>query len=183
MRNMNAHPEMTTMYGSILKMPLLRITNIINDVFREASFFNDEISELEKIKKNYKQFDKGLWKLDKFLIHSIEPIATRNNFTLWVFHPVYDKYPQTMDSLFSQQPFFAYLKSYEGVDGDFLGTNLDNVSMKIEKTTKKENISIANNFKNEYESSSEDVKRSMEMTLNQNIFYVLEDFKHKVNCL
>ena len=183
MRNMNAHPEMTTMYGSILKIPLLRITNIINDMFRDASFFNNEIKELKKLKDRYKHYKKGLWKLDRFLVHSIEPIAIRNDFTLWVFHPIYDKYPQSMGNLFSQEPFFACLKSFKGANDDFIATNINNVSIKAESTLKDENIIISNRYHKQFDSSPDKVKRAMEMTLNQNIFYALEDFKHKVNCL
>ncbi|MFY0603255.1 MAG: HEPN domain-containing protein [Flavobacteriaceae bacterium] len=181
MRNMNAHPEMTNMYGTIIKKPLLKITNIINDIFRDSSFFHEEIDQLKKLKKDYAKFKNGLWKLDKYLIHSIEPIAYRNGYSLWVFYPIYNTYPQKKDDLISLKPFHAYLKMHKGSEKKFIGKNSNNILIEMKKTNKKENIQILTNYKLQYKQSPNEIKKIMKMINNQNISFIYEEFKHKFN--
>ena len=59
MRNMNAHPEVGTIYGMILKLPLIRLTNIINDIFRTKEFFIREEKVLKIAQVNTKHLKKG----------------------------------------------------------------------------------------------------------------------------
>ena len=88
MRNMNAHPEMSIMYGSILKLPLIRITNIINDVFREASYFDDAKKKLKLIETQFSKFQNGLYIYKGILIESIIPLGAFNGIFSTGFKPV-----------------------------------------------------------------------------------------------
>ncbi len=183
MRNYNAHPEKTSLYGIVLKMPLIRMTNIINDVFRDPDFFEYENTQLKKVTEDFKEYKNGLWKFGKHLVHSIQPLAVRNNIVLWEFHLVYNKFPQYRDDVTCEEPCYVYTKNQEAKDGDFFGINTDNVSMKIERATEDENINILDIYKKQFNSSPTEVKELMNMHLNQNVYYRLEHFKHFTNPL
>lgn len=177
MRNLNAHPEMTTMYGSILKLPLLRMTNIINDIFKEESFFNNNRDSFYKLQNDFNQLNKGLWIFKKYLIHSIELIWVNGNNSLWLLHPIYKELPQEEGRLFDLEPFFLHLNkiSYDGVI--LTCKTIDNELIKIERTEKKENLLSAKLYENKVESSTEKIKGFVQLTLNHKISFEIEKFK------
>ena len=181
MRNYNAHPEMTTMYGSILRLPLLRLTNTINDIFRERIFFDQNEEKLQKLKQDYIDFEEGLWKIDKYLVCSIRPLLVRGNITFWSLTPVQKKYPQSREEVFSQVPFYAFLKSQKKENGNFYGINHKGVALQIERTSNVKDFEVYQNFKEQYKNSPQEVKQMMGTILNQNMFSIIEGFKNEVN--
>ncbi len=87
MRNMGAHPRPGTLMGSVLKLPILRMINLINDIFREKEFLLEENETVKLLGSEFKTMEKGLWKCDKYLIHAVELLAYRAGYTLWILNP------------------------------------------------------------------------------------------------
>ncbi len=182
MRNMNAHPENTTLYGNILKTPLIRLTNIVNDVFRTKEFFENEDKVFKKMKSDYKVFEAGLWKLDQYLIHSVEVFAVRNDLSLWGFYPVLLNYPsKEEDNLFIIEPFFSIIKHHKIVNDSLILETIDNLKIEINSTIKKENIDRLKNYQNQIDLASEDTKKSVDLIMEQIIGYQIENFKYLIS--
>lgn len=180
MRNHNAHPEMTTMYGSILKLPLLRMTNIINDIFKEEFFFKNNRNSFYKLLNDFNHLKNGLWIFKKCLIHSIEPVWVNGNYSLWLLHPIYKNFPQKEGRLFDLEPFFLHLNEIS-LDGDILiCKTVDDELIKIEKTEKNENVLLAKAYEDKVESSTEKIKGYIQLTLNHKISFEIEKFKNNL---
>lgn len=183
MRNMNAHPDGGTIYGSMLKLPLIRLTNIINEVFRKKDFFEKEEKALNLIQNKYESFKDGLWRLDNVLIHSTEILAIREDSSLWAFYPVRQNYPQNdNDSLYSLEPIYAILRNHTmEEDGSLAGKNVRNAMLELKVDRSPENIAKLNHYKSLINSSQDSRKQMMQMTTNQSIDYQIENFHNVIN--
>ena len=179
MRNMGAHPRPGTLMGSMLKLPILRMTNLINDIFREKEF----LLEAKLLGSEFKGMKKGLWKYDKYLIHSVELLAFRAEYTLWVMKPVGLKFPQIMDEVFYDQPFYITLKNYALRGKDMVGVDAKGYSIVLEKTEKKENIEMLENYRWQLASSAPDVRDTIESMLHHNMDYQIQSFKNTYSAL
>lgn len=177
MRNMNAHPDTTTFYGNILKLPLIRLTNIINDIFKQKEFFEREKECLQIVQKKYKYLKNGLWILDNLLIHSVDILATYEDFSLWAFYPVRETYPQNdNEQLYVLEPIYAIIKHHQIEEGGLTSKNINDGIIELIETTSKENIRKLNYYEDLLNSSEEGTKRSMETSTNHSIDYQIENF-------
>lgn len=182
MRNMNAHPDLNIFYGNILQIPLISMVNIINDIFRTKDFFENEDEIFKKMKSDYKAFESGLWKLDQYLIHSVEVFAVRNDFSLWGFYPVLLNYPsKEKNNLFIIEPFFAIVKHHKIVNDSLILETIDNLKIEINSTIIKENIDSLRNYQNQIDLASVDTKKSVELGVEQSIGCQIEVFKHLIS--
>ena len=182
MRNMNAHPDLNIFYGYILKKPLIRLVNIINDIFRTKVFFENEIRNFQKIKSNYKSLKKGLWILDQYLIHSVEIIAVRNNYSLWAFYPVRLRYPYTKNgNMYVFEPLFAVIKHHKFINNSLTLITYDDVKIELIPTNKTENIEKLKHYQSQIDSTTDKTNKMMESTKENSIGYQIEVFKHLIS--
>ncbi|MBJ6368579.1 HEPN domain-containing protein [Snuella sedimenti] len=181
MRNMNAHPDFNTFYGNILVIPLIRMTNIINDIFRTKNYFDIQTNKFNQIKNSYQSYENGVWKFDKYLIHKIEILAFKNGLTLWAFYPVMKTYPQKRDDVYILEPFYSILNSHKKSGEDFIGTSFDNKKLELKKSDKLEDINSMESYLKQMNEAPEDVVQIMNMTANQKVFFQIENFKHYAN--
>ncbi|EDP94728.1 HEPN domain-containing protein [Kordia algicida OT-1] len=182
MRNMNAHPDLNIIHGYILKKPLIRLVNIINDIFRTKGFFENEIRNFQKIKSNYKSLNKGLWILDQYLIHSVEIIAVRNNYSLWVFYPVRRRYPHNeKGNMYAFEPLFAVIKHHKFINDSLTLITYDDMKIELIPTNKTENIEKLKHYQSQIDSTTDKNNKIMESSKENSIGYQIEVFKHLIS--
>lgn len=182
MRNMNAHPNAGTVYGSMLKLPLIRLTNIINDTFRDKDYFLKEDSYLKLLQSTYKQLLNGLWKLDNVLIHSVEILAAREKASLWAFYPVRQNYPQDdNDNLFNLEAICAILINHTIDNGIFMSKTIKNAIIELKPENGLENLNKLKHYKSQINSSQLKTRQKMETITNQSIDYQIENFFYVIS--
>ncbi|TXE06111.1 HEPN domain-containing protein [Seonamhaeicola algicola] len=177
MRNMNAHPNAGTLYGSMLKLPLIRLTNIINDIFRDNDFFKNEDTYLKLLQNEYKHLLNGLWKLDNVLIHSVEILAARGKASLWAFYPVRQNYPQDdNDKLYNLEPICAILTNHTIDNGSLISKTINNAVIELKIDNTNENLEKLKFYKDLIRTANKSRKQAMEMITSQAIDYQIENF-------
>ena len=182
MRNMGAHPRPGTLMGSMLKLPILRMTNLINDIFREKEFLLGENEKVKLLGTEFEYMKKGLWKCDEYLIQAVELLAYREGYTLWTLKPVSPKFPQSVDEVF-HEPFYITLKQYALNGKDMVGVDAKGRTIVLEKTRKKEYIEMLENYRSQFTSSPPNVKDTIKFMLNHNIEYEIQKFKNTYSAL
>ncbi|EDP96526.1 HEPN domain-containing protein [Kordia algicida OT-1] len=182
MRNMNAHPDFSIVYGNMITVPLIRLVNIINDIFRTKEFFEGEIRLLRKINTDYKSFKSGLWKLEHYLIHSVEIAAVRNGYSLWVFYPVMQNYPYYENgNLYKLDPLFSIIKNHNIIDNSLILITYDDLKIELIPTYKSENIEKLKHYQNQIDSTTDNVNKKMEAYKEESLGYQTELFKHLIS--
>ena len=181
MRNTAAHPDSNTIHGNFLRLPLVRMTNIINDIFRDASYFEHQKEKIKKIKADFKSFRNGLWHFDKYLIHSIKIVTVKNGVSLWELHPVLIDYPQKKEDIVINNPFYLILTEFKKDGSNFIGKDIQGSYLELISCNSKINLDKLINYKTQLSSSPNEVKEIINHVSLQYKFLQIEEFYHRVN--
>lgn len=111
-RNLFAHPTPGNLMGMVIYGALLQIVNIVNSIFLDQKILDINEQKLKYLQDASSHLRDNLftyvYKNHKILVWSIIPYNCFEKDSIlksfWIFHPVLQDFPQTMDSLYFSPP-------------------------------------------------------------------------------
>ncbi len=96
--------------------------------------------------------------------------------------PVSLKFPQSVDEIFNE-PFYITLKDYALRGQGMVGVDAKGRTLVLEKSEKKENIKMLENYMLQFESSPPNVRDTIEFMNSHKVDYEIQNFKNTYSAL
>ncbi|PQJ79393.1 hypothetical protein [Polaribacter porphyrae] len=180
MRNTHAHPDLNTIWGFILRKPMILMINIINDIFRSKDYHLNNILRLNEVKNDIALINNSLWIFEDKLIYSIEPISNRGVYTLWMFSPVFKSYP-TDEKLFTLKNLFFISEEFIIEENKIVFDLKTNKRIELLKTSKEKNMESLEVFLAQKKLATEKAKFVVDDSIRQDMSYEVAKFEHAMN--
>lgn len=183
LRNFYAHPDNSNYYGPAGFQKKFFYINFINRLFSPKEYYLSMIKKVSEMEDSFKDVYDGVFVYEndnkRFVLNAARPLSTAplSNLSLWVFIPVLQTFPQSLDNYFETPPIFKKLINVRKTENGLVGLDaITSTEIKVYKSEKEKDFETSRFFKSQIDSSDISVRMFYTAFIDSSISLEKEKF-------